>query len=535
MAIFATLAAVYFVAAKLGLKLAFVHASATPVWPPTGIALAAFLSIGYQVWPGIFLGAFLANLTTAGSVATSIGIGLGNTLEGLVGAYLVNRFANGCAAFDRARDIFLLAALAATLSTTVSATIGVTSLSLGGFAGWTDYGSVWLTWWLGDAVGDLVVAPGLVLWSARRRVRWTRNRILEAAVLFPCLSLAGLTIFGGLFPSEIKNQPLAFLCVPFFIWAAFRFGQREAATAILVLSGIAIWGTLHGFGPFVQRTPNESLLLLQAFIGVMAVMTLSLAAVVSERRSVEEQLRHLALSDSLTGLANHRQLMHVLDGEIKRSRRTQRPFAILFLDVDGLKKINDRHGHLVGSQALRRVAEALRASSRVVDTAARFGGDEFTLILPESGAAAARLVAGRISERLTLDGEMPEVSVSVGLAVYPRDGETVDALLGMADGTLYESKARGAARSSRGGEPEDTLFERLRGENGREWLQSRTTDIASKRDHRVSGTRPKKHRVSCSDQLAPRRAEEPGSASGGVRSQRHVLRRRKAGKEGSES
>jgi len=97
-AIFATLAAVYFVAAKLGLKLAFVHASATPVWPPTGIALAAFLSIGYQVWPGIFLGAFLANLTTAGSVATSIGIGLGNTLEGLVGAYLVNRFANGCAA-----------------------------------------------------------------------------------------------------------------------------------------------------------------------------------------------------------------------------------------------------------------------------------------------------------------------------------------------------------------------------------------------------------------------------------------------------
>ena len=103
----------------------------------------------------------------------------------------------------------------------------------------------------------------------------------------------------------------------------------------------------------------------------------------------------------------------------------------------------------MGSQALCRVAEALRASSRVVDTAARFGGDEFALILPESGAAAARLVAGRIAERLALDGESPEVSVSVGLAVYPRDGETVDALLGMADGTLYEAKARGAPRSSR--------------------------------------------------------------------------------------
>jgi diguanylate cyclase (GGDEF)-like protein len=445
----ATLAAVYFVAAKLGLRLAFVHASATPVWPPTGIALAAFLSFGYRVWPGIFLGAFLANVTTAGSVATSIGIGLGNTLEGLVGAYLVNRFANGRAAFDRARDIFLLAALAATLSTMVSATIGVTSLSLGGFARWTDYGSVWLTWWLGDAVGDLVVAPALLLWSARRRTRWTPSWTLEAAVLFVCLSLAGLTIFGGLLPSQIRNQPLAFLCVPLFIWAAFRLGQREAATAILVLSGIAIWGTLHGFGPFVQRTPNASLLLLQAFIGVMAVMTLSLAAVVSERRGVEEQLRHLALSDSLTGLANYRQLMHVLDGEIKRSQRTGRPFAILFLDVDRLKRINDRHGHLVGSQALCRVAEALRASSRVVDTAARFGGDEFALVLPESEAVAARVVAARIAERLTLDGERPEVSVSVGVAVYPRDGETVEGLLSMADGMLYEAKALVPARSLR--------------------------------------------------------------------------------------
>jgi diguanylate cyclase (GGDEF)-like protein len=444
----ATLATVYFVAAKLGLKLAFVHASATPVWPATGIALAVFLSLGYGVWPGIFVGAFLANLTTAGSVATSIGIGLGNTLEGLAGAYLVNRFANGRAAFDRARDIFVLAALAATLSTMVSATIGVTSLSLGGFVRWADYGSVWSTWWLGDAVGDLVVAPALLLWSARRRARWTRPRILEAAVLFLLLSLAGLIIFGGLFPSLVRNEPLAFLCVPLFIWAAFRFGQREAAAAIVVLSGIAIWGTLHGFGPFVQRTPNASLLLLQAFIGVMAVMTLSLAAVVSERRGVEEQLLVLALSDSLTGLANHRQLMQVLDGEIKRSQRTQRPFAVLFLDVDRLKRINDRYGHLVGSQALCRVAEALRASSRVIDTAARFGGDEFALVLPESGAAAARLVAGRIAQRLSLDGGSPEISVSVGLAVYPQDGETIEELLSMADGALYEAKARWTAKSS---------------------------------------------------------------------------------------
>jgi len=135
----ATLFAVYVVAAKLGLKLASVHPSATAVWPPAGITLAAFLLLGYRVWPAILAGAFLVNLTTAGSVATSIGIAAGNTLEGLVGAYLVNRFAGGRNAFERARDVFRFVALASLLSTTVSATFGVTSLSLGGFARWADY------------------------------------------------------------------------------------------------------------------------------------------------------------------------------------------------------------------------------------------------------------------------------------------------------------------------------------------------------------------------------------------------------------
>lgn len=449
LAVLVALAAVYFVAGKLGLRLAFVHASATAVWPPTGITLAAFLILGVRVWPAIFAGAFLVNLTTAGSVATSIGIGVGNTLEGVVGAYLVNRFAAGRHAFEHARDIFKFALLAAMVSTTVSATCGVTSLALGGFARWADYGSIWPTWWLGDAAGDLVVAPVLVLWSGRPRVRWSRGQVFEAAILLVCLCIVGLTVFGGLFPSDIKTYPLEFLCIPFFIWAAFRFSQREAAMAIVVLSWIAIWGTLRGFGPFVGETQNESLLLLQAFIGVTAVMILTLAAVVSERKQVEEQLRQLAVSDPLTGLANYRQLMYVLDAEIKRSQRTERPLAILFLDVDDLKQINDRNGHLVGSRALCRVAEALRASCRAVDTAARFGGDEFALVLPETAAAAARRVAGRIGQRLARDSEKPAITVSVGVAVYPRDGTTVEVLLGAADRALYEVKPRGG-RSRRG-------------------------------------------------------------------------------------
>src|SRR3989441_859401 len=341
--------------------------------PPAGIALAAFVLLGYDVWPAVLVSAFLVNLTTAGSVGTSLGIAIGNTLEGVVGAYLVNQFARGRRAFDRAQDVFAFAALAAGVSTTVSATLGVTSLSLAGFARWSDYGPIWSTWWLGDAVGDLVVAPAVILWAVAPRIRWSRAQLIEAVALLLWVIVVGLAVFGGLFPSHVKNYPLEFFLVPFMVWAAFRFGPREAASAVVVLSGIAIWGTLHGFGPFAQATQNESLLLLQSFMGVTSVMTLALAALVAERKQVEERLRQLAVSDPLTGLANYRQLTYAIDAEIKRYQRTERSFALVLVDLDRLKAINDRYGHPVGSLALCRVAETLFGSCRARSEERRVG------------------------------------------------------------------------------------------------------------------------------------------------------------------
>jgi len=451
----AGLAAVYFAAGKFGLGLAFVHPSATAVWPPSGIALSALLILGYEVWPAVLVGAFLVNATTMGSALTSLGIGLGNTIEGLVGAYLVNRFANGSQAFARTGDIFRFTGLAALASTTLSPTIGITSLVLGGFARWADFGSIWLTWWLGDATGVLIVAPVVLLWGIGSSPRVTGRRMGEAAALVVGLSIVTLVVFGGLFPGDIKTYPLEFLCIPFFLWAAFRFGRRAAATAIVVLSVIALWGTLRGFGPFARETRNESLLLLQAFMSATALIAATLAAAVTERRRVEAQLRHQAVTDPLTGLANYRRLIQVIELELSRSRRTTRPFAVLLLDVDDLKKINDRHGHLVGSRALCRVADAMRGTCRTIDTAARYGGDEFALILPETEDAAARQVAGRVAARLAGDGGQPPVSVSVGVAVYPRDGSAVEALLGAADEALYAAKAtlRGRSRLGAAGAP----------------------------------------------------------------------------------
>jgi len=161
---------------------------------------------------------------------------------------------------------------------------------------------------------------------------------------------------------------------------------------------------------------------------------------ITRQRELEDHLRRQAASDSLTGLANYRHLVDVLDSEIKRGKRTNREFAMLFFDLDRLKVINDRFGHIVGSQALCRVADILFSCCRDIDTPARFGGDEFAVVLPETNAEAAKLVARRICESVANDDKGPKISVSVGIAVYPQDGETIEKLLGQADSALYSMK-----------------------------------------------------------------------------------------------
>jgi signal transduction histidine kinase/integral membrane sensor domain MASE1/ActR/RegA family two-component response regulator len=298
------LAAAYFAAAKAGLRLAFVAEQVTVVWPPTGIALAALLVFGYRLWPGVALGAFLANITLHQSAAAAAGIVAGNTLEALCGAWLLRRVGFD-GALGRLRDALGLVGLAAVVSTTVSATIGVTSLCLDDPRKWPAFGSLWFVWWLGDATGDLLVAPALLAWADGPRRPRPPARLAEAAALMLALVAVSLVVFAGRLTPLAADHPLEYAIFPFAVWAALRFGQRGSTAVTLVASAVAVWGTVNGFGPFSRGTAHENLILLQCFMAVVAVTGLVLAAAITERdhaerrRAADQAVTHI-LADSAT-------------------------------------------------------------------------------------------------------------------------------------------------------------------------------------------------------------------------------------------
>jgi two-component sensor histidine kinase len=287
---FAVVAAVYVAVAKLSLTLASIHPSATPIWPTTGYALAATLLRGYRVAPAIFLGAVIANATTDGSFATSVGIATGNMLESLVGAYCIRRWSGGLSTFDTPANVAKFAALGCVPATMISATLGVGSLSLAGYAAWGDFLPIWTTWWVGDLAGALVIAPILVLWGTAPLASLERKDLVHSALVYGAAIAVGLIVFSPLFGASPGRTALAFISVLPLMWAALWRNPRDTATVAILLSGFAVWGTVSGAGPFVQARLNDSFLLLLAFMLSVSIPSLALAAEVAVRKRHEEHV-----------------------------------------------------------------------------------------------------------------------------------------------------------------------------------------------------------------------------------------------------
>lgn len=298
-------AAAYYVAARVGLLLQLPGTNASPVWPPSGIGLAAVLMLGWRVWPGIAIGALLANLltlpfSTAGFLA-SAGIGVGNTLEHVVALLLIRALVDRESPFEHAADVFKLV-LTAGVACAVASTTGATSLWLAGIISGKLFQTVWFTWWLGDTAGMLVIAPAIYCWWRQPRPGLSAARLVELFALALVTVAVAELLFGGWLASEIIDS-LPYLVVPGLLWAAFRFGPRETATMSVLISIVAVghtWRLMKAgeddaaaravFAPFVSPdlTANDSLLMLQIFACTVAVTAMTLAAALFQQRTAEE-------------------------------------------------------------------------------------------------------------------------------------------------------------------------------------------------------------------------------------------------------
>jgi diguanylate cyclase (GGDEF)-like protein len=252
--------------------------------------------------------------------------------------------------------------------------------------------------------------------------------------------------------SHFFSRPWDLLPAGLFLAAAIYFRQRLASNRSkgapslydYSLFGVAALNVVcHLAATFSRQLFDGPFFLAEISKTISYVVMLS-GALLDQAR-LFEQVRSMAVSDPLTGLANYRRLLSVLEAELDRSRRTQRAFSVVLLDMDGLKAINDHFGHLTGSRALVRLGKILRSHSRAIDTAARYGGDEFALVLPEAGRDIAARVVGRVRERLAAEAEPPALSVSAGVAAFPEDGDTPEKLLAAADRALYRMKNRGTS------------------------------------------------------------------------------------------
>jgi diguanylate cyclase (GGDEF)-like protein len=316
------------------------------------------------------------------------------------------------------------------------ANAGGSHISLGWLAGRTLLGILLLAALLVERRSPLSREPG---------------KEIAGATLIVGVAAYLTSVFYFMVPNPPKIHPGAFLPRPWDLLPAaiyvlatigYRWRLRRASASLDRALYIA-----SGLNVLCHLTIAESQRVLDApFTLAHVLMVLSYVVVLGgtllDNAQLFEQVSLMAASDSLTGLANHRKLIDVLESEIERSRRTRRSFALLLFDLDDLKKINDKYGHLTGSRAIKRLGNALRTNSRTIDTPARYGGDEFAVVLPEIGEEEANRVAMRICERLANDGQAPPITVSVGVSLYPKDGITIEKLFSAADRGLYRMKRR---------------------------------------------------------------------------------------------
>ncbi|MFC1834725.1 PAS domain S-box protein [Thermodesulfobacteriota bacterium] len=417
-------AIVEFAAVKFGLWMALVHCSVSPVWPSTGVMIAAVMLMGYRVWPGIFVGSLLANLPTGSGIDFSIAAAVADTLEPVTAVFLIRRYIGRDNPLASGFSSLWYVVFAGMVATALSATIGVTSLCLVGSAGWADYSYLWGTWWLGNLMGAVLVAPVLIAWMYDRRMSLTLSRIGEAGLILALIAASGMVVFGIPFAPFFgkSHYPLAFLFVPIVCLTAFRFGMRGTVSAALLASIVALWATSQQLGPFVRESLNESILIRQVYFAVIAVTGMTLAGTLAERDKAnsalrESEHRYRTLFDSAIDAIMMIDLEEENAGKIVSANRnaaemhgysSEELLTLKITDLDtplSAKSFAERRDRVLKGERLREGTTRLKKDWTV------FSIEVSASLMEISGHRYGLAIERDISERMRVEEKMKELNV----------------------------------------------------------------------------------------------------------------------------
>lgn len=446
---------VYVATARVGQIFAIEPGNITPVWIPSGIMLAWVLLRGYRIWPGIFFGAFFGNswayLGSAsssellGALFAGVFNGFGDSLCVVASAMLILKYANGKNVFENLRAYMGFTIFGVVLGPLISALFGVTSLVLFGILDGEVYWLSLLTWWIGDGVGVLMLTPLILAFSYPEHDLSERPASVEL-VLFYLAALTYIVVVLGIRPSNFLLVNSPYLFFPLLLWAITRFGSRVSLLLACTIIVCHVVLEYAGVGPFHEGDSFYRAMSLQFFVLVTIFSIYLVSALVADRdrsyRLLQDEHRH----DPLTGIYNRQYFDERLSQEIARQRRYKQPFSIIMYDIDFFKKVNDKYGHQVGDKVLQKLTCLVRMQVRDIDVLARWGGEEFMVLMPETDTKGAELFAERIRrevEQAELIAD-EKITISLGVVQASPDKEVdLPSLIGCLDAALYAAKNGG--------------------------------------------------------------------------------------------
>nr|WP_251068148.1 diguanylate cyclase [Marinobacter sp. C7] len=478
----------YYLGAYVGVHFAALDSGIVVLWPPNAVLLAALLSRPPRLWWPLFLAVMAAEVLADVPVFTvtqAVLFGVINIAECMIAAGLIRYWLARDIDWNEPKDLGVFLVTAFFVAAPLAA-IGGASVYSFLLTSDTPFLTFWRLWWIGDATGLVVLTPLLhMLFSAGLQPRASHLR-LPAQIELGAAWLFGLAACFLVFSWNLHSDaylvltPLVVLAAP--LWVAIRFGPFAASFLVTAVALYVAFATAAGAGPFIREHQDQSALLAQEFVVLFVVLVLYVAAFVHQNRrksrklheafselyklnqALEERVRQrtrelfdanqrlqsLALTDELTGIPNRRHMKNLGEDEVKRSERSQRPFAVILLDIDHFKQVNDRYGHAVGDQSLQAFAQAIGSSIRSVDCFGRWGGEEFMIIVPDSD----QVDLTRLSEKLldciravavSFEDQRITLTASVGISEW--HGTSFDRLVSEADNALYRAKAKGRNRA----------------------------------------------------------------------------------------